>query len=43
MFRSSMLRSKLCGYSDSYNVIKGTRTAEGTNYATVKKAPKTEL
>ena len=38
-----MLRLKLCHYSDAYNVVKGTTTVDGTNYANVKKTPKTDL
>ena len=32
-FKISMLRSDLCGYSDTYIVVKGTTTVEGTNDA----------
>ena len=30
-FRNPMLKSDLCNYSDAYIVVKGARTAEGTN------------
>ena len=30
-FKTPMLRSDLCNYSDAYFVVKGTTTVEGTN------------
>ena len=35
-FKTWMLRSDLCDYSDAYIVVKGTITVEGTNYANKK-------
>ena len=32
-FKTSMLRSDLCDYSDAYIVVKGTITVEGDNNA----------
>ena len=32
-FKSSMLRSNLCGYSDAHNVVKGRIGVRGTNDA----------
>ena len=33
MFKTSVLRSDLCDYSNGYIVVKGTITVEGTNDA----------
>ena len=37
MFKTSMLTSDLCDYSDSYIVIKGTVTIEGDDDTVIKK------
>ena len=36
-FKTSMLRSDLCGYSDEYIVVKGDNTVEGANNRDEKK------
>ena len=33
MFKTSMLRSNICGYSDAYIVVNRRITVEGDNYA----------
>ena len=38
-FKTSMLRSDLCDYSDSYIVVKGTITVEGADKIDRKKRP----
>ena len=37
-FKTSMLRSDLCDFSDAYTVVKGTITVTGTNNKSRKKA-----
>ena len=36
-FKTSMLRSDLCGYSDAYILVKGDNTVEGANNRDEKK------